>query len=110
MSNPKRRPVTIHVPAPGSPTFERLIVPDDVPRNKRTIDVAQNLAIEIRNWAETLPDEQAKSDLRHAAQLLYDVLVTGWTQVDEALMKMNIGMSYLHEWQGRGGRIGNVGP
>ncbi|MCL2656861.1 MAG: KilA-N domain-containing protein [Betaproteobacteria bacterium] len=78
------------------------------PRDGRTIEIAQEITAAIRDWAEKLPDPQARDDLRDAAHTLYELLVTGWTEVDEALGAFLNGMHYLNRWQGRGGRCGNV--
>jgi hypothetical protein len=78
------------------------------PKNGRTIEVAKSIAADIRNWSDNLPAGSARYDLHDAAQTLYDLLVTGWTEVDEALGQLHTAMHYLNRWQGRGGRIGNV--
>ena len=44
-------------------------------------------------------------------ECLYELnalLVTGWTEVDEALQCLHIAERYLSRWQGRGGRVGNA--
>ncbi|MDR0672885.1 MAG: ORF6C domain-containing protein [Zoogloeaceae bacterium] len=79
------------------------------PRDGETIEMAQEIAIAIRNWAQSQPSSPASKSLAKAADTLYDLLVTGWTEVDEALSAMSRATHYLHRWQGRGGRIGNVG-
>ncbi|WP_368921339.1 Rha family transcriptional regulator [Comamonas aquatica] len=78
------------------------------PANGRTIEVAKSIAADIRNWSANLPAGPARQDLHDAAQTLYDLLVSGWTEVDEALASLHTAMHYLNRWQGRGGRIGNV--
>lgn len=78
------------------------------PVNGQTIEVAKSIAADIRNWSSNLPAGPARYDLRDAAQTLYDLLVSGWTEVDEALGQLHTAMHYLNRWQGRGGRIGNV--
>lgn len=77
------------------------------PANGRTIEVAKSIAADIRNWSDNLPVGPARYDLHDAAQTLYDLLVSGWTEVDEALGQMHTAMHYLNRWQGRGGRVGN---
>lgn len=78
------------------------------PANGRTIEVAKSIAADIRNWSDNLPAGPARHDLHDAAQTLYDLLVSGWTEVDEALGQIHTAMHYLNRWQGRGGRVGNV--
>ncbi|WP_314324425.1 Rha family transcriptional regulator [Comamonas aquatica] len=78
------------------------------PANGRTIEVAKSIAADIRNWSDNLPASPARQDLHDAAQTLYDLLVSGWTEVDEALGQMQMAMHFLGRWQGRGGRIGNT--
>ena len=79
------------------------------PANGRTIEVAKSIAADIRNWSDNLPAGPARHDLHDAAQTLYDLLVSGWTEVDEALGQLHTAMHYLNRWQGRGGRAGNIG-
>lgn len=78
------------------------------PSNGRTIEVAKSIATDIRNWSDNLPAGPARYDLHDAAQTLHDLLVSGWTEVDEALGQLHTAMHYLHRWQGSGGRIGNA--
>lgn len=92
-------------PAIGTYRYDRT---NPYPRNGRTIEVAKSITADIRNWSENLPVGQARNDLRDAAQMLYDLLVSGWTEVDEALGQLHTAMHYLNRWQGRGGCIGNV--
>jgi hypothetical protein len=80
------------------------------PRDGETIEIAQDIAIAIRNWAWHQPPTPASRSLEKAAQTLHDLLVSGWTEVDEALGSISRGVHYLHRWQGRGGRMGNAGP
>lgn len=77
------------------------------PANGRTIEVAKSIAADIRNWSNNLPAGPARHDLHDAAQTLYDLLVSGWTEVDEALGQIHTAMHYLNRWQGRGGSVGN---
>lgn len=78
------------------------------PRDGRTIEVAKSIITDIRNWSDSLPAGPARNDLHDAAQILHDLLVSGWTEVDEALSSLNTAMHYLNRWQGRGGGVGNV--
>lgn len=77
------------------------------PRDGRTIESAKAIVTEIGCWANCLPP-QARQDLQAATDALYDLLVSGWTEVDEALGRMQTAMHYLNRWQGRGGHVGNV--
>ena len=79
------------------------------PRDGETIEMAQDIAIAIRNWVWRQPRSPATLSLEKAANTLYQLLVSGQGEVDEALGSMSRAMHYLHRWQGRGGRIGNVG-
>ncbi|MFG5779854.1 phage antirepressor N-terminal domain-containing protein [Comamonas sp. J-3] len=92
-------------PAVGQYQFNRS---NPYPRNGRTIEVAKSIAADIRNWSDNLPAGPARTDLHDAAQMLYDLLVSGWTDVDEALGQLHSAMHFLNRWQGRGGGIGNV--
>lgn len=92
-------------PASGQYQFNRS---NPYPRNGRTIEVAKSIAADIRNWSDNLPAGPARTDLHDAAQMLYDLLVSGWTEVDEALGQLHSAMHFLNRWQGRGGGIGNV--
>ncbi|MBL5979723.1 phage antirepressor N-terminal domain-containing protein [Comamonas sp. NyZ500] len=78
------------------------------PANGRTIEVAKSIATDIRNWSDNLPAGPARYDLHDAAQTLHDLLVSGWTEVDEALGQLQTAVHYLNRWQGSGGRIGNA--
>ncbi|WP_052263556.1 phage antirepressor N-terminal domain-containing protein [Comamonas thiooxydans] len=78
------------------------------PANGRTIEVAKSIATDIRNWSNNLPAGPARYDLHDAAQTLHDLLVSGWTEVDEALGQLQTAVHYLNRWQGSGGRIGNA--
>lgn len=80
------------------------------PKDGRTIEMAKSITADMRNWCdENLPYGQARDDMMDAANTLYDLLVSGWTEVDEALGRLHTAMHYLNRWQGRGGRTGNVG-
>ena len=96
--------LTMRPPAIGQYQHNRA---NPFPRNGRTIEVAKSIAADIRNWSENLPIGDARQDLHNAAQTLYDLLVSGWTEVDEALGQMQSAMFFLNRWQGRGGRTGN---
>lgn len=79
-------------------------------KTDRTIEHTKQLVSDLRLWGRNqpwgrevqVPFDQALVDLR-------DLLVTCWTEVDEALISISHGVRYLHRWQGRNGRMGNVG-
>jgi hypothetical protein len=80
------------------------------PRDGETIETSKEIAVAIRDWAWRQTPTPATRSLAEAADTLHDLLITGWTEVDEALGSISHGMHYLNRWQGRGGRMGNVGP
>lgn len=84
--------------------------PDPIGRRDsvRNYVATEKLIMELKAWADSLPRDIG-SPLRAALNDLNNLLVTGWTEVDEALSCITQGMNYLHRWQGRNGRIGNVG-
>ncbi len=71
------------------------------------IKTAEKLITELKGWANTLPRDIGLP-LWDALDDLNNLLIRGWTEVDEALLHISLGTSYLHRWQGRNGRIGNV--
>jgi len=73
----------------------------------RNIETTKKLIAELKVWTNTLPREIG-DPLWDALNDLNSLLIRGWTEVDEALTCINQGMYYLHRWQGRNGRIGNV--
>lgn len=91
-------------PAPGTYRFDPA---NPYPATGRTIEVAKCIVADIRIWSDNLPGS-ARQDLYEAAQVLNDLLVSGWTEVDEALGQMHTAMHMLNCWQGRGGRAGNT--
>ncbi len=91
-------------PAPGTYRFDPA---NPYPATGRTIEVAKCIVADIRTWSDNLPGS-ARQDLYEAAQVLNDLLVSGWTEVDEALGQMHTAMHMLNRWQGRGGRAGNT--
>lgn len=76
------------------------------PATGRTIEVAKSIVADIRIWGDSLPGT-ARQDLYEATEVLNDLLVSGWTEVDEALGQMHCAIHMLNRWQGRGGRSGN---
>ncbi len=91
-------------PVPGTYRFDPA---NPYPATGRTIEVAKCIVADIRIWSDNLPGS-ARQDLYEAAQVLNDLLVSGWTEVDEALGQMHTAMHMLNRWQGRGGRAGNT--
>ncbi|MDR0274107.1 MAG: hypothetical protein LBI48_01965 [Burkholderiaceae bacterium] len=92
---------------PGSDQY-RFDKQNPYPRTGRTIEMCKEIVGAIGCWAGELPDPQARGDLQDATKALHELLVTGWTEVDEALSCLNRAMHCLHRWQGRSGRVGNV--
>lgn len=82
--------------------------PEGVKGAVRNIETTKKLIVELKVWTNTLPREIG-DPLWDALDDLNNLLIRGWTEVDEALTCINQGMYYLHRWQGRNGRIGNVG-
>jgi hypothetical protein len=78
------------------------------PRYGRTIETTKAIVTDIACWANCLPP-QARQDLQAATDAIQGLLVSGWTEVDEALGCLSTAMHYLNRWQGRGGHVGNVG-
>lgn len=93
-------------PAIGTYRHDRV---NPYPWNGRTIEMAKSIVADIRHWGEGLPAGSARNDLCDATQTLQNLLVSGWTEVDEALSQISTAVHYLSRWQGRGGRVGNVG-
>ena len=94
------------------------------PVGKPTNTAARRLVDEVRNWAGQFNSPDAKA-LVHAMDDMELLLVSAWTEVDEALCLLHMAsrdqctqnaekrrataMEYLHKWQDRGGRMGNCG-
>lgn len=91
-------------PAPGTYRFDPA---NPYPATGRTIEVAKSIVADIRIWGDCLPGT-ARQDLYEAIEVLGDLLVSGWTEVDEALGQMHTAIHMLNRWQGRGGRAGNT--
>ena len=82
--------------------------PSGTPGAVRNIPAIRNLIAELKLWGwEELPRE-ADVPFNDAMDDLLSLIITGWTEVDEALSHLAIGMNYLNRWQGRSGRIGNA--
>lgn len=82
--------------------------PEGVKGAVRNIETTKKLIVELKVWTSTLPREIG-DPLWNALDELNNLLLRDWAEVDEALTCINQGMYYLHRWQGRNGRIGNVG-
>lgn len=91
-------------PPPGTYRFDPA---NPYPATGRTIEVAKSIVSDIRIWSDSLPGA-ARQDLYEATGVLNDLLVSGWTEVDEALGQMHTAIHMLNRWQGRGGRAGNT--
>lgn len=91
-------------PAAGTYRFDPA---NPYPATGRTIEVAKSIVADIRIWGDSLPGT-ARQDLYEATEVLNDLLVSGWTEVDEALGQMHCAIHMLNRWQGRGGRSGNL--
>ncbi|AKH38214.1 MULTISPECIES: hypothetical protein [Nitrosomonas] len=74
----------------------------------RSIEVAKKLITELKVWSNILPRDIG-SPLWDALDDLNGLLITGWTEVDEALLHISVGTNYLRRWMGRKGRVGNAG-
>ena len=79
------------------PVFTRTSHFDSV----RTVQVAQKVAMELKVWGmNSLPLEVAR-EFCAGMDEIYDLLVTGWTEVNEALSAFNRGMHFLNRWNGK---------
>ncbi|MDO1474029.1 hypothetical protein [Comamonas thiooxydans] len=94
------------------------------PIEKGTSTEARRLVDEVRYWAGQFNAPDAKA-LVHAMNDMERLLLSAWTEVDEALCLLHMAnrdqstqsadkrrataMEYLHKWQDRGGRMGNCG-
>jgi prophage antirepressor-like protein len=71
-------------------------------------DAAWQIIKELKEWANTLPEE-LRSPLLGALNQLSTNLVAGLTRVDESIRDINNGLFHLNNWMGTKGRVGNVG-
>ena len=116
------------IPEPSEPSvrpLDPIKIGESWRGDKVTNTEAMELVRELRSWAGQFhhPEAQKLSDgLRDVEKLFVRV----WTEVDEALGMLSLShavsasdpvraeeyrrsaLSYLHRWQDRGGRIGNV--
>ncbi len=67
----------------------------------RSIDASRKIITELKVWANTLP-HNIGSPLWDALDDLSNLLIAGWTEVDEALLHISVGTNYLKRWMGRG--------
>jgi hypothetical protein len=89
----------------------------------RTFNTLKRLITEVRQWAR----DTGNTELDAAMKDAYGLAVTGWTEVDESLSRLNStrhnikkrkqedaiidldwAMKYLNRWQDRDGTVGNV--
>lgn len=66
----------------------------------QNIEVARKLINELKFWANSLPHEIGHP-LWDALDDLNNLLLHGWTEVDEALLHFSVGTNYLKRWMGR---------
>lgn len=94
------------------------------PIERTTNTEARRLVDEVRFWAGQFNAPDAKALVRAMGDM-ERLLVSAWTEVDEALCQLHMAnheqstqnaekrrataMEYLHKWQDRGGRMGNCG-
>lgn len=90
------------------PTFARSL-PSGTPDAKRSLTVVQQVLRNLRSWGiEELP-RHVRPDFCDAISEIDSLLVTGWTEVDEALTRIELGTSFLKRWnQGGGCGIGRI--
>jgi hypothetical protein len=67
----------------------------------RNIAIARQIIRELKLWANTLPHDIG-SPLWNALDDLSKLLITGRTEVNEALMHISEATSYLKRWMGEG--------
>ena len=109
-------------------TIVRIETPSTEFSAARTIDDARRIVAGLRHLVqEGLPKEQTEM-IGRALDALDETLVRGWTEVDESLVRLihasrmarrrgddeledhiSTAVGFLHRWQGRNGRVGNVG-
>lgn len=112
------------IPAGFKATHEHLqhtLMPPSWEGGKVTNTEARELVSKLRRWAGQFQHPEARQ-LDTALEDLERCFVRVWTEIDETLSRLSlmkrdpdsaeehlrIAMSYLHRWQDRGGRIGNV--
>lgn len=65
----------------------------------RDIKAVNAIIIDLKEWTKQLPDE-AGNELWEALDDLQKLMVTCWTEVDEAIRCIESGMFYLKRWNG----------
>lgn len=93
--------------------------------DKVTNTEARKLVADLQDWAAQFHHPEALK-LQDSLRDMERLFTTVWTEIDEALSMLSLAdgieahqpeqarlfrqnaMSYLHRWQDRGGRIGNV--
>ena len=90
------------------PAFARSL-PSGTPDAKRNLAAVQKVLRNLRSWGiEELP-RHVRPDFCDAIAEIDSLLVTGWTEVDEALTRIELGTSFLKRWnQGGGCGIGRI--
>ncbi len=118
------------IPAGFTPSHEPLqhsLMPPSWQGGKVTSTEARALVSKLRRWSGQFNHPEAR-ELSTALEDVERCFTRVWTEIDEALSMfsqaswfrergrtaeadeaMRVGPSYLHRWQDRGGKIGNVG-
>ena len=69
----------------------------------RDIKAVNAIILGLKEWTKQLPDE-AGNELWEALDDLQKLMVTCWTEVDEAFRCIENGMFYLKRWNGQKGK------
>ncbi|HRQ04338.1 MAG TPA: BRO family protein [Nitrosomonas halophila] len=67
----------------------------------RSIQTMRSIIADLQIWCNELPDE-AGAHLWNALDDMKKLLITGATEINEALLLMHISSSYLERWVGKG--------
>jgi Rha family phage regulatory protein len=73
----------------------------DAPGRPRSIKTAERLVKCLQLWAREQLPPHAGEGVHQLCEELNGVLITGWTEVDEALIRFSIGRHMLERWMGR---------
>lgn len=65
------------------------------------INTARTLIAELKTWTSSLPDDIG-SPLWEALDDLNRLMIRGWTEVDEAMLKIEFASIHLKRWLGEG--------
>lgn len=65
------------------------------------INTARTLIAELKTWTSSLPDDIG-SPLWEALDDLNRLMIRGWTEVDEAMLKIEFASMHLKRWLGEG--------